>query len=65
MKSQPLDWYIYIPQYNEYRSMNDTLNYSPCDYLNRNDKPACDIFHFDRVLFPSDKPITRGSKIDS
>ena len=44
--------------------MNDTRNYSPCDYLNRNDKPACDIFHFDRVLFPSDKPIPRGSKID-
>ena len=64
MKPQPLDWYIYTPQYNEYSSMNDTRNYSPYDYLNRSDKPTCHIFHFDRRLFPSDKPISRESKID-
>ena len=57
MKLQPLDWYIYTPQYNECRPINDTGNDSPYDSVNYCEKPTYNIFHFDTRRFPLDKPI--------
>ena len=57
MKPQPLDWYIYTPQYNECRPINDTGNDSPYDSVNYCEKPTYNIFHFDTRRFPLDKPI--------